>query len=219
MGFRLDLHIHTYESGDNDSDPQEVVAHAIDQGLHGIAFTEHSSFEASDYAGVLREKYSSSLLILRGVEFSATEGHVLVYGVNTDRLSLWGAPVQELISAVTKEGGVIVPAHPFRGGSGMGGLLHKLSGITAVEGYNGCNLHAMNVKALEAAHELGLPYIGGSDAHSPQEVGKCYTEFEDVVTEENFLDSLREGRFHGVDQRKISTRIWMPGDHASEVNW
>ena len=56
MGFRLDLHIHSYESGDNDSDPQEVVEHAIAQGLDGIAFTEHSFFEASDYAEVLREK-------------------------------------------------------------------------------------------------------------------------------------------------------------------
>ncbi len=214
MAFRLDLHIHTCQSGDNDSDPEEVVAHAIAQGLDGIVFTEHSSFEASEYAEGFKEKYASRLLILRGVEFSAAEGHILIYGVDTDRLSMWGAPVQELIRAVTEEGGVAVPSHPFRGPIGMGDLLHKLEGITALEGYNGCNLHAMNVKAVDVALELGLPFIGGSDAHAPREVGKCYTEFEGRVTEENFLDRLREGRYHGVDQRKISTRIWMPGGSA-----
>lgn len=218
MAFSIDLHIHTVESGDSDADPEEVVARAIERGLHGIVFTEHSSYEASDYAEALKEKYSSRLLILRGVEFSAAEGHVLVYGVNTDRLSLWGAPARELISAVTKEGGVVIPSHPFRVTSCIGGILHSLSGITALEGYNGCNLHAMNVAALEAARELGLPVTGGSDAHSPSEVGKCHTVFEEHVTEDNFLDRLREGRYHGVDLRKISKRLWMPGSSASKVD-
>ena len=41
MKFKIDLHIHTRESGDNDSDPEEVVVNAIEAGLDGIAFTEH----------------------------------------------------------------------------------------------------------------------------------------------------------------------------------
>ncbi len=209
-GFRLDLHIHTFESGDNDANPEEVASEAIAKGLDGIAFTEHSSYEASEFAERLKEKYSPLLTILRGVEFSAREGHVLVFGVDTDKLSIWGAPVEDLLAAVKEQGGVAIPAHPFRGGSGIGNLFEHINGFTAVEGYNGCNLHAMNVEAVSRAEALGLPVTGGSDAHAPNEVGKCYTEFEAPVTEENFLDLLRGGRYRGVDERIINRSIWMP---------
>ena len=208
MAFSIDLHIHTVESGDSDADPEEVVAHAIERGLHGIAFTEHSSFEASEYAEGLKQKYSGRLLILRGVEFSAAEGHILVYGVNTDRLEMWGAPASELSRAVAKEGGVLVPSHPYRKGSGIGDLVGSTPGVTALEGYNGMNMHGMNVQALEAAKRLGLPVTGGSDAHRPKEVGNCYTEFADPVTGDNFLDRLRQGRYQAKDIRKISRHVW-----------
>jgi PHP family Zn ribbon phosphoesterase len=68
-------------------------------------------------------------------------------------------------------------------------------------------MHAYNVKAIEAAELLRLPYTGGSDSHAPHEVGSCYTEFEDAVSQANFTDLLRAGRYRGVDTRKISRMI------------
>src|SRR5574340_1224887 len=75
MKFKIDLHVHSRYSGDTDSDPEDLVLRAISLGLQGIAFTEHYYYAASEYAGGLREKYGESILILRGVEFSAAEGH------------------------------------------------------------------------------------------------------------------------------------------------
>jgi len=49
----------------------------------------------------------------------------------------------------------------------------------------------MNMKAIETAGRLQLPYTGGSDAHMPREVGSCYTEFGERVTYDNFIDCLR----------------------------
>jgi predicted metal-dependent phosphoesterase TrpH len=86
----------------------------------------------------------------------------------------------------------------------LGDLVLKVEGIRALEGYNGCNMHSFNVKAIEAAELLKLPYTGGSDAHTAREVGSCFTEFDDTVTYENFIDSLKSGKFRGVDRRKIS---------------
>jgi len=60
------------------------------------------------------------------------------------------------------------------------------------------------LKAIEAAEVLKLPYTGGSDAHTPSEVGACFTEFDEVVTAENFIEVLKAGKFRGVDTRKIS---------------
>ena len=204
MKFKIDLHVHTKYSGDNDSDPEESILRAIELGLHGIAFTEHYYYEASEPVEILKEKYKNSILIFRGVEFSSAEGHCLVFGVDTDTLSIKYASVNEVMRVVHREGGVVIPSHPYRSVNSLGDLVRSVPGLCALEGYNGCNMHAFNVKAIEAAGVLKLPYTGGSDAHTPQEVGSCFTEFDDVVTAENLIEVLKAGKFRGVDSRKIS---------------
>ncbi len=52
-------------------------------------------------------------------------------------------------------------------------------------------------------------YTGGSYAHAPDETGACFTEFDDEPAHENFIDLLKEGKYTGVDTRKIS-RSLMP---------
>jgi len=207
MPCNIDLHVHSENSGDNPTDPEEVVLQAIRRGLHGIAFTEHYYYEASESVELLREKYGSQIMLFRGVEFSAAEGHCLVYGVNTDRLSIKCAPVADLIRIVNENNGVAIPSHPYRGVNSIGDMIRNLDGLCAVEGYNGCNMHAFNQKAIDTAQALNLPFTGGSDAHAAGETGSCYTEFSDVVTCDNFIDLLKQGRYRGIDTRKIS-RFW-----------
>ena len=204
MSFKLDIHVHSKYSGDNSSDPEETIVRAIGLGLHGIAFTEHYFYEASEPVERLKEKYGKRIVILRGVEFSAAEGHCLVFGADTDKLELRHAPIREVIQVVNEQGGVVVPSHPYRKGNSIGDLLLKLPGITAIEGCNGANMHEMNVKAIGAARALEIPYTGGSDAHAPDEVGSCFTEFDDAVNDNNFIERLKAGRYRGVDVRKIS---------------
>jgi predicted metal-dependent phosphoesterase TrpH len=207
MKFKVDLHVHTKYSGDTDSDPEESVLRAIQLGLHGIAFTEHYSYRASEPVESLKEKYKDRILIFRGVEFSAEEGHCLVYGVDTDALSIKHASVRDVIPAVHQAGGVVIPSHPYRSVMSFGDLVRNVPGFCALEGYNGCNMHAYNKKAIAAAKALKLPFIGGSDAHTPRDVGSCYTEFKDEVTQDNLVDLLKAGKYYGVDTRKISRFI------------
>lgn len=209
--FRIDLHVHTRYSGDSDADPREMAESAIKKGLQGIAITEHYSYEASESAERLREEFTDSLKIFRGVELSLPEGHCLVFGVDTDGLDLSGMPVSHVIGEVNFAGGVVIPSHPFRRGNSLGARVTELKGITALEGYNGCNMVAMNKQAVEAARSLALPYTGGSDAHAPEEVGSCYTEFSEEVTYDNFITLLRGGGYRGVDTRKIGLREWFFG--------
>ena len=208
MTFKIDIHIHTKFSGDNYTEPEETVLQAIEINLQGIAFTEHYSYEASEYAEILREKYKDRIMIFRGVEFSAAEGHCLVFGVNTDKLSIKNAPVEEVIKAVNGSGGIVIPSHPFRGGNSLGDNIELIRGFSAIEGYNGYSHHSQNTKAVEAAKRLQIPYTGGSDAHEAKEVGACFTEFHDEVTYDNFLDLLKTGNYQGVDTRKVS-RAWI----------
>lgn len=209
MRYKIDLHVHTRNSGDNDADPEEVIERAIERGLNGIAITEHSLYGASEPVERLREKYGSMIMLFRGVEFSAAEGHCLVFGADTDKLDIKYQPIAEVVRAVGAAGGVVIPSHPYRSGGSLGDLICAVPGICGVEGCNGANMLAMNTRAIQMASELKLPYTGGSDAHMPREVGSCFTEFDRPVTNENFISRLRSGRFRGFDTRKIS-RLFMP---------
>ena len=210
VSFRIDLHVHSLLSGDNLADPEECIVRAIELGLQGLAFTEHYSYVASRPLEQLIESYRDRILILRAVEFSVAEGHCLVFGVDTDHLLLPYAPAAELIREVNRAGGVVIPSHPYRAGSGLGDRILALPGIAAIEGHNGCNHHAFNQRAIQAALRLRLPVTGGSDAHRAGEVGSCYTVFTERVTAENLAGLLREGRYEAVDTRKVS-RGWQFG--------
>ena len=206
MKSLVDLHVHSKFSGDTDAEPEELVIQAIKLSIDGLAFTEHYSYEASETVELLKERYNGKIRLFRGVEFSAVEGHCLIFGVNTDKLLIGYAPVEDVIRIVNEKGGVVIPSHPYRKGNSLGDVIERARGICALEGYNGCNMPAYNEKAIKAAKALNLPYTGGSDAHLPLEVGQCYTEFEDTVTEENFLHLLKAGYYHGVDKRKLKAR-------------
>jgi len=211
MKFKIDLHVHTKFSGDNDADPEEMVMRAISLGLDGIAFTEHYSYAASEYAEELKERFGARIRIFRGTEFSALEGHCLIFGVNSDALPS-RAPAADVFEMVKRSGGAAIPSHPYRRGNSLGDLLWGMGTFCALEGYNGCNMPAFNEKAVEAAKELGIPFTGGSDAHAPGEVGSCYTEFDDEVTDDNFIQLLRQGNYRGIDTRNHrtgGTALWL----------
>jgi len=210
VSFRIDLHVHSLLSGDNLADPEECIVQAIELGLQGLAFTEHYSYAASEPLERLKERYRDRILVVRGVEFSAAEGHCLVFGVDTDRLCLPYAPAEELVREVSRAGGVVIPSHPYRAGSGLGNRILTLPGIPAIEGHNGCNNHSFNQRAIQTALRLRLPVTGGSDAHRPVEVGSCYTVFPERVTAENLVTLLAAGNYEAVDTRKVS-RGWQVG--------
>ena len=58
MPFNIDLHSHTFFSGDGVSSPEENIAAAREKGLHGIAITDHNTCDAVTYLlekGLMRE--------------------------------------------------------------------------------------------------------------------------------------------------------------------
>lgn len=199
MPFRIDLHIHTTESGDSSVAPEEAVERAISLGLDGVAFTEHNSFLASEPVEKLKEKYGKRVLIIRGAEYSSADGHILLFGIDERTINALGrhAPAIDAVRAANEAGGAAVVAHPFREWSLFSSDISD-KGFTAIEAFNGHNNDEENRKALVAAESLKLPTTGGSDSHSPEEVGACYTEFFGGVTVENFIERLKSGAFRGV---------------------
>jgi predicted metal-dependent phosphoesterase TrpH len=104
---------------------------------------------------------------------------------------------------IYKEGGIAIPAHPFRD-SGYGARLDDLvakhgSALSAVEAINGQNSAAENERAMAAVEKLGLTALGGSDAHFPTQHWflTCATELERPIKNvEELCVELRAGRAH-----------------------
>lgn len=197
----IDLHVHTFASGDAIAAPEDLIDRALAVGLGGICVTEHDSYEASATAAELGE--GSGLVVLRGVEVTTDVGHMLVYGLEDDGwqsvVSGGAAPAQALVDYARGAGGVVVPAHPFRAGSPSAGeALTALAGLFALEGFNGTAMRPENVAACELAARCGLRLTGGSDAHMPGHVGRAVTQFERrVETAAELAAELKAGRFFG----------------------
>jgi predicted metal-dependent phosphoesterase TrpH len=206
----VDLHVHTKLSSDSNVSPEQYLEAAARNSipLGAICFTEHRLFPTDPeldrtYAD-LSERFR--IRIFKGTEADTDLGHLLIFGVTSvlmKRFDLDGRMhrAEHLIEAVHGEGGISIPAHPFRDsgyGTRLDALLAKLgSALTAVEAINGQNSHDQNIAAITAAEKLGMTAVGGSDAHFPTAKWflTCATELERAVSSvEELCAEIRAGR-------------------------
>jgi predicted metal-dependent phosphoesterase TrpH len=182
---KADLHIHSIHSDGTASIP-EILAHVAALDLHVIAITDHDCIAGARQAMQLARHFGVEVVV--GEEVSTADGHLLALFIE-DELPP-GRPAAETIAAAHAQGGLCIAAHPYdRSVPSLGarGLARRAAGpargdwpLDALEGLNagviwtqrGCNPRAQRV-----AGELGLPVVGGSDAHSLTAIGQAYTLF------------------------------------------
>ena len=204
MPFSIDLHTHTrFGSNCSYMEPSQLAQRAREVGLDAVCITEHNAAWEEDAIRALSEE--SGFRLLAGMEVSTELGDVLVFGVRPRLLA--GSRIGDLRWVVDEEGGLMIAAHPFRCYSWPGAVmdveeaaaLPVFRWVDAVEVFNGTSLWPEVEFGCAVLGRLGLPGVGGSDAHSPLSVGRCYTEFErEVASVEELVAELRAGRFRAV---------------------
>jgi histidinol phosphatase-like PHP family hydrolase len=206
----IDLHVHTNLSSDSNVMPEAYLAPAAQNvpALGAICFTEHrlypvDSARDEEYAQ-LSERFG--VRIFKGIEADTDLGHLLIFGVTDElrrRFDLASRMLRadRLMEFVHGEGGIAIPAHPFRDsgyGDRLDGLLAKVGpALNAVEAINGQNSQAQNDAAIIACEKLGLTAVGGSDAHfaTPKWFMTCASRLErEVATVTDLCVELRAGR-------------------------
>jgi predicted metal-dependent phosphoesterase TrpH len=206
----VDLHVHTNLSPDSNVVPEQyleaIAKHPMPLGA--ICFTEHRLFpddaEIDRKYAELAERFG--LHIFKGVEADTNLGHLLIFGITREfqrRFDLDSRMLRaELVMEVVHgEGGIAIPAHPFRDsgyGARLDGLLAKVgTALSAIEAINGQNSHEQNAEALAMAEKLGLTPLAGSDAHfcTANWFLTCATELDrEIATVEDLCVELRAGR-------------------------
>jgi predicted metal-dependent phosphoesterase TrpH len=213
MAFNVDLHTHTFFSGDGVSSPEDLIVSARAKGLHGIAITDHNTCDAITYAlekGLMRAdgRPVDDFLILPGVEVTTDEGHLLCIGTTLPAPELLkGRHAHEVCDLIHEHGGLAIPPHPydlFRAGIRLATL--ETLPIDAIEVFNAATtLHRYNTYAFKYAQLRGLPMTAASDAHHAAAVGTAYTILN---CQELSVEALRGQIIRGneLNQRYLTPR-------------
>jgi len=231
-GFIVDMHVHTVKgASDSSLTPQQLVEEARRIGLDGVNISEHDRlWDAREMERFRRE---SGLFASRAMEVSTDLGHIIVVGLERYVPGIHEA--EHLRRAVTKAGGFMWLAHPFRhffdpvhfsrDGRPFPNLTPEEAArlpifalVDDLEVANGGCTAQENGFALKVARILGKRGIGASDAHSTHGLGCFTTVFEQPPADEReLIAELRAGR-HYPAEGLLSGGVTAFGESASDIN-
>jgi predicted metal-dependent phosphoesterase TrpH len=183
MAIKIDLHCHSFFSGDGVSSPEQLIEAARAKGLDGFAITDHNTCDAVKYLmdrGYMRPDGLpvDNFLIVPGVEVTTAEGHLLCIGAVLPNLK--GRPAFEVCNLIHEAGGVAIPPHPFDiFRAGIRENVLKTLQIDGIEVFNAATtLKRYNRMACDYAIDHALPMTASSDAHHYAAIGTAYTILE-----------------------------------------
>lgn len=188
----IDLHIHTYFSSCSVIEIPQLLKKAREIGLDGICITDHDTIASKFIVENCADKAGISVII--GMEYTTTQGDFLVFGPveqipqNLDASGLY--------RWLQREGGIAIPAHPFRTSRRADVDILRLSEI--IEVVNGRNSQFENeaCKNWVKRQGNGIKEIGGSDAHTIEEIGKVATVFKNsIYTSQDLIRELKCGNY------------------------
>ena len=192
----FDLHIHSkYSSLDSVTEIEDIIESAKRVGMGAIAISDHDVIEGSLKAAKLSSK---ELIIIPSMEISSLDGHIIGLGIR--ELVRRDLPAAETVERIHALGGLAIAAHPYDTlRRGVGDLSWK-TGFDAIE-VNGHCLYG-NSRAEGEAKKHGKPVVGGSDAHSANEVGIICTRVDGKSANE-ILGNIRKGLCNPVYKRNL----------------
>ncbi|MBX8631567.1 MAG: PHP domain-containing protein [Thermoplasmata archaeon] len=188
--MKIDAHTHSLYSPDSMTDVGTLLKAAILAGMDAIAVTDHNTVRGSIAA---LSMVKTGIVVITGCELSTADGHLLCLGIREDIPR--GIAMAEAVEKVQELGGVAVPSHPFRMGTGAGQTVLKGLRVNAIETVNGRNHSSRNRRAELFARAAGMGETGGSDSHFPHEAGRAYTVVEgEGLSQSDILQSIGSGK-------------------------
>jgi len=207
IGMLIDLHTHTsHLSSCSSLTLAELILQSRAAGIDGICISEHDKMWSAEEIARAAETYD--FCVLRAMEVSTTQGHVLVYGLPGPMSGLWS--LRRLREVADEHGAVLIKSHPLRDGNFQArpegtppdNMGDRLAMFDAFEIYSGGESDAANALSASIAQTYGLKGTGGGDVHALSEVGRFATRFECTIrSEADLVAELHAGRFVAEDLR------------------
>ncbi len=205
--LRLDLHVHTYASGDSTSRPEEILRHAKHAGLDTLAITDHHTLEVAKAMA-----QSNPFRIIVGEEISTEKGDLIGLFL-TERIPQ-GLKLDRALELIRLQHGLACVPHP--GDQKRHSLtlettreLAANAKVELIEWGNSKNKTPLNSRTSLTA-KYPVSYVASSDSHVESAVGSSYTEVEAVLplTATSLLDCLAGARL--IHRHCDPVRPWSP---------
>lgn len=180
----IDIHCHTREkSFDGRHSAIELLRGLVAKGFRGALLTDHNHTWQPDELDDLRTcaELPADFLLLAGQElrvaFDGKRGDLLLFGPHRDLPD--GLDASIMLELAEDHDGFCIAPHPGAPGSGLGDAIRELQPLAAEtwNGRYGARIASISERLALAA---ALPQVGGSDAHSPEDVGGGGTLFEEM---------------------------------------
>ena len=178
---------------------EDVIELTRKKNIDGVAITDHNTIAGALKLKEFVKRRNLNLSVIVGEEVRTLSGDIVALDV--DSRIKHGSSVEETLDRIRECNGLAVACHPYAG-NGVGEEMVKTQKFDIIETLNSCASRTANIKAKELARSLGLPEIGGSDAHRPEILGNAITE---MIEDKTIRESLEKGltKVRGEESPKI----------------
>ena len=189
--LKADFHLHTKYSMDCQMTLEQIITRCQKMEINCIAVSDHGTVE-----GALEMQKIAPFKVIVAEEILTPHGEIM--GMFLKETIPSGISVEEAITRIKSQGGLVSIPHPFDPLRGLkldkAGLAKLVEQLDLVEVFNarGPFLRPM-AKASAFALKHNLPGSAGSDAHYPFEIGYTYIEMPEFDGKDEFLWALRNG--------------------------
>jgi predicted metal-dependent phosphoesterase TrpH len=189
----VDLHMHTDHSPDCATPVEVLLATAREQGLGAIAVTDHNEISGALQALSLSQRSGPKVIVGEEVK---TAGQGEVIGLFINEKIPRGLSLQETVSEIKRQGGLVYVPHPFDRMHAVPDYEHLLAildQVDAIEVYNPrVAIGSFNEEALRFAGKYRIIAGAGSDSHVAQGLGSVRIKMRDFNGPQEFLQSLAD---------------------------
>ncbi len=193
--MKADLHLHTKYSIDCQTTLEQIIRRCEEIGINCIAIADHGTTE-----GALKMQAIAPFPVIVAEEILTPEGEIM--GMFLKETIPSGLSVDEAITRIKAQGGLVCIPHPFdiirRLGLGTRKIEGMIEQIDVIEVFNSRSPFPWNSsQAQNFAQKFGIPGGAGSDAHTVREIGNAYVEMPEFNGQEEFLKALAQGKISG----------------------
>lgn len=195
--IRFDMHVHTWHSGDSETDPRHIIRlYETRKILCLVCDHNTTAGSAAVYAEI--RKIDPAVPEILAEEIMTAEGEIIGLFLTED-VPPYLSPA-ETVDRIHDQGGLALVPHPFcsyRVSSAIrpAALDAIIGAVDIIEGYNARVVRDEdNYRALEYARSHDRPVSVGSDAHTVQELGRCFLELDPFSSPRELLATLKSAR-------------------------
>jgi predicted metal-dependent phosphoesterase TrpH len=191
--LKVDFHIHTAEDPNDrvSYTAMELISMAADEGFDVISITNHECI--TYHRNLSAHARERGILLIPGVELTLHNRHVLVLNPPPDRRCTGFSS----LAGLRRPDSLIIAPHPyFPNPHSLNGYLLKY--LKLFDALEYCHFYSprinFNHRALALSKTHGIPVIGNSDAHFPDQFGTTYSLIHAEKDPESIFNAIRQRR-------------------------